>query len=137
MRLLLAAAVLLAAAAPVLAAPQSDPMNWFCGPAAPQCFAYDLDDRGLPRYPYDKLDDYESGAAFQQWVRVARQTTEGSREAEHVSTGLRLPGRLGGTLEWTHFEQGAFGSTRRSPNLISLLSTADLSKDGALTLEYG
>lgn len=131
-------AVLLAAsvALPLRAEPAPDPMNWFAGPAAPQLFAYELDDRGLSRYPYDRVDDYQSGASYQWWGRAARQSTDGSGLATHITTGLRTDGRLGGEFEWTHFASGAFDSQKR-PDLVSLRSTADLSKSDDLTLEYG
>jgi len=136
MRFLLAALLLAAAALPALADPPSDPLNWLCGPVAPQCFAWDLDDRGLSRYPFDAVDDYQSGVPFQWWTSLGRQFTEGSRAATHLTAGLRHQGRLGGEFEWSHFQSGALHSVKR-PDLISLRSTADLSNGDDLMLEYG
>ncbi|MDE2236735.1 MAG: hypothetical protein KGK30_02485 [Elusimicrobia bacterium] len=137
MRALLSALAALALAAPVLAVgPKPDITDWLAGPFAPHLMAWDMDERGLERYPFDPQDDYNNGQVWQVWQRVGHQFTEGGREANHVAAGLRLSERFGADLSYSKFRAGAFSSDR-APDWLSLHSTADLSTGNASTLEYG
>ena len=130
------AAAVFVLAAPVWAEPPSDPLNWLGGPIAPHLFALDLDDRGLPSYPFDPLNDAKSGVAANMSSRVSRQFTEGSRQALHVNGALRLESRLGVDFAWSRFDSGAFNLERRTDRL-AMHATADLSERDGRFLEYG
>jgi hypothetical protein len=137
MRALAAGLLLLAAtAAPLRAEPPSDPLNWLGGPIAAHLFVLDMDDRGLPRWPHDAVDDIKNGAGLQWWSKFGRHFTEGSRQGSHLLTGFRTEGRIGAEFEFTHYDAGAFGSRKR-PDLMSLRGTADLSRTDEWLLEYG
>ena len=133
----LAAGLLLGLALPALAAgPKPDATDWFAGPLAPHLMAWDMDERGLERYPFDERDGYNNGQSWQVWGRLGHQFTEGGREANHLAAGLRLDSRLGGDFYYSKFRAGAF-SFGRGADLISLHATADLSVRNDVMLEYG
>jgi hypothetical protein len=117
-------------------APHPDATDWFAGPLAPHLMAWDMDDRGLSRWPFDPRDSYVNGATHQFWVKASHQFTEGDREANHIAAGLRLSGRLSGDFEYSKFRAGAFRFDRGA-DWFSAHGTADLSSDDLNTFEYG
>jgi hypothetical protein len=125
----------LQAAAPAAAAPKAKPdvTNWFAGPLKLHLDAFDMDGRGLERFPFDA---YNSGKTHQFWTRIGHQFTEGGRGANHLDAGLRLAGRLGASGTYSKFRAGAFNSYR-APDWLALRGTADLSSRTDRTWEYG
>lgn len=123
-------------AAPAAAEVKTDWMNLFGGPAAPHLFAWDMDDRGLSRWPHDERDGIVNGAGWVLWTRAGHHWTEGKRSGSTVDAGLRLQGRLGGDVSWAQYGAGAFRNERRS-EWYDAHATADLSTRDATTIEYG
>lgn len=124
------------AAATTTPHPSPDATDWFAGPLAPHLMAWDMDDRGLERWPFDPRDGYLNGATHQVWVKAGHQFTEGGREANHIAAGLRLSLRLSGDFEYSKFRAGAFRFDR-APDWLSAHGTADLSVNDRDTVEYG
>src|SRR3569623_462191 len=115
MRLLPAAAAVLALlltrpafAATAVPQPHPDATDWFAGPLAPHLMAWDMDDRGLERWPFDPRDSFVNGDTHQFWVKAGHQFTEGNREANHIAAGLCFSDRLSGDFEYSKFRHGAF-----------------------------
>ena len=135
-RLSIAIVAALTLVPPVFAEPRPDRANWLGGPIAPHLMAHDRDDRGLERFPFDGQNDINSGVSWALWTRLARQFTEESRQASHLESGLRLPGRLGADFYYSRFDPGAFNMTRR-PEFFAFHATADVSTQDDVTLEYG
>ena len=116
--------------------PHPDATDWFAGPLAPHLMAWDMDARGLERWPFDPRDGYVNGATHQFWLKAGHQFTEGGREAHHLAAGLRLADRLSADFEYSKFRAGAFRFDRAA-DWLSAHGTADISQDDANTFEYG
>lgn len=125
-----------AAAALPVPHPSPDVTNRFFGPFWPFLDAYDMDSRGLMRYPFDPEDGYTNGKAYQVWTRVSRQFSEGSRGVNHAAGGLRLDQRLAGDFYYSKFRAGSF-RFNRAADWLSAHATADLSAGDRTTFEYG
>ena len=119
--------------------PTLPPPNWFylaAGPLSPFLFAYDMDDRALPEYPFDPINDSLSGVSWSWEARGSWQLFQGQRPAEHADLFARQQERYGGDLHASVFARGAF-SPEKASYLGSLHATADLSHGDAGFLEYG
>lgn len=113
-----------------------DVTNWFAGPIKPHLDAYDMDERGLERFPFDAVNDYHNGKTHQLWTRFSHQLTEGGRGANHVDAGFRHAYRLGLAMTYSKFRAGAFNSYR-APDWLAARVVADLTKRKDRSLEYG
>jgi hypothetical protein len=116
--------------------PSPDVTDWFAGPFAPYLRAWDMDDRGLARYPFDPEDSYNNGVGHQFWTRFSRQFSEGGRGLNHLAAGLRLSDRLGGDFYYSKFRPGSF-HFNGAADWLSAHVVADLSVGDATTFEYG